>query len=1161
MPTLFERIDTGLQGNDLSVRLSVQTNNLTSVASAVAGLINNPPQSIGDLMQSLDEQPMPDLQVGGDFAARLADLQAALPADLSVTGNLTADLQQLRGSFEDFAGLVRQAIETIDAIVRLTQLDPNCILPGGVPPPFASAQASGNGTPAPEPPPTDGTDSGEGEATASPPSPLSQSLDEIEQVFDLVPSPFNVEGVLALLNQGLNQSDLRSFFPRPIPLSDDFQNTLETLHTWKATSDADITAHLAQTLNSAGALLRNRVEGLVNQLGADLTAVASQVDAQLLAEIADTLTAQLNEIRLAVDSNDLSETSSAVSAINAALDQYDTVRATLQAGTLGGLAALETRLQTLADNLEDQMSHVMSVLQPNGAIDPLVPIPPTQEMLDLVKGAFEALDQTMTSIVVWFQDLLQQIDLTALNEQLDSLVNTVHSAMGSLDAALVNVTLDVQNLFGEVESLLDQVDTSIVVDQVEAAINSLSSELNNRLAELMELAQSGIGEAINAIEEGVNAFDPEDVIDALRDAIQTLTGVLQDPTSLSAVEDIRGTLEGVQQQLEAISFAPLTNEVIQQIEEVTEALRGIDPSQLNPALQGALTAAVAILPEDLTPVTDTLIDELDELVETGPVALLVSVQAQPQRLLDEVRRFQPAALLGDALAGPFNALLSELHAFQPSQLLGPVEAALESFKDRLRENANPGQAIAPLEAPFQALLAAFDQLDPEELVRTLEEQISNVVDGILEGLPLDDLPGAVADQVRTVVQQVQSIIDIGDRIINLSQRLRDLLTGFDDAQGQMQAWIDSILGKVASLGNTAPIQQALAELKAAFDAAEAASLTESFNAAAGPLLATFGELDARSRLTGLVQAYRDLSRPALDALLDSPEKAALLAALHRFDPVRPAFAAPYLALAGLHDQVSQAKVNLSQALSGWDVRYHGEGGLSACFRGLDATAVNLHQWLSDTLEGSFTHPLKTAFMLAEGFQVPLDTLITSIQALVAELRGKLAELLQGPEALLQIHASINGLIQQLRDFNLDFLRDSLNDLFATVRGKVEAVNPAQVREVIEARFDDMLDLISIDHLMPNVGDLDAAYAEVVAKIDGLDPSALVIEVVQPEFEAAMEPLLASFNLTEILNTLIDRLRGLDVELRSEMERVNDAYRELRGAIPSLDLSISVDIGL
>ena len=163
------------------------------------------------------------------------------------------------------------------------------------------------------------------------------------------------------------------------------------------------------------------------------------------------------------------------------------------------------------------------------------------------------------------------------------------------------------------------------------------------------------------------------------------------------------------------------------------------------------------------------------------------------------------------------------------------------------------------------------------------------------------------------------------------------------------------------------------------------------------------------------------------------------------------------------------------------------------------------------------------------------------------------------------------LVDRLRTFDLGFLTESLNEVFENVRGKLDAANPAHLRELVDGVFDDMLAALSLAQILPpaDIAALDAAYAEVRDKLKQLDPGKLVTEVVQPEFEATIVPLLAAFDLTPVLDALIARLQSLDEELRAEMDRVNEAWQRLRDSIPSIspldlvdiDLDVDIDIGV
>ena len=65
MPTIFERIDTSLSGNDVTTKLGAQVTNLGTISTTVEGLLHGQPPSLQTLLDSVRTLPMPDLPVGG----------------------------------------------------------------------------------------------------------------------------------------------------------------------------------------------------------------------------------------------------------------------------------------------------------------------------------------------------------------------------------------------------------------------------------------------------------------------------------------------------------------------------------------------------------------------------------------------------------------------------------------------------------------------------------------------------------------------------------------------------------------------------------------------------------------------------------------------------------------------------------------------------------------------------------------------------------------------------------------------------------------------------------------------------------------------------------------------------------------------------------------
>ncbi|MGH2542630.1 MAG: hypothetical protein ACRDIB_07530, partial [Ardenticatenaceae bacterium] len=144
MATLFEQLDTALQGGQLSASVTVQSEHLATIVTTVAGLVSNPPDDFGDFLQQLAEMPLPDLDVGGNLATNLSAVGDALPTGLEdVTGSLFAVLGELENQIGlDLTNFLGEVIDAVGAINRLIHADLTCgLTPGGAP----SAGGGGDG--------------------------------------------------------------------------------------------------------------------------------------------------------------------------------------------------------------------------------------------------------------------------------------------------------------------------------------------------------------------------------------------------------------------------------------------------------------------------------------------------------------------------------------------------------------------------------------------------------------------------------------------------------------------------------------------------------------------------------------------------------------------------------------------------------------------------------------------------------------------------------------------------------------------------------------------------------------------------------------------------------------------------------------------------------
>ena len=1079
MATIFEQIESTLSSGDLPDKLGAQVGGLGQIGTTVAGLIEHPPQGIDDLLGSVRSLPLPDVNLGSDLPGTLQSLQQAVPADLtSVLGGITGNLGDLSGLVTgDLSTALNAGLGPVLALRKLLELDLTCF------------QDDPSAPPPPPPPP--GTPPSGTQRTAA-------ALDQAHSALSALPASFATEDVLHLLAGG---GDLQPFMNLPIPVFDDLRDGVATLLDWNAKTGAQIVSALGDTLQALKDFITASVDAAFGTLAADAQTLTTALGP--LPAIADTLVTCLADVP------------AHVAEINAACDQL----ATFQLDP-----TLKTRLIALPGELHDQVGHIEAALAPPGN----VPINfPGDEPIAPEVG--QAIDGVLSPAIGWLQDIAAKLDLSFLAGPIHTAADKVDDAVAEVEQGLAAVTTQVQQLFGQVEGLLDNLDTAAITDALKQALDQFGTAVTNQLTSLFAPIKQILEDAISELDSAVGAFNPQSIVGALNDLIDGLAGVLDDPAIKSAREQIAGAFTTAEQQLGALSFSPVTDEVTGAIDTITKALKALDPSTLSAPAQLALQGAVALLPGDLDPLTHPLLDDFQTLVDEGPGALVDQVRAPVAQLQDQVRHFEPAALVGDQLDKPFKDALAKLEAFKPSDLLKPVEQELAKLKQRLAKEIGPQKLLQPLQAPFDELLHAFDQLKPDQLVKPLEDAIHDVVNTILDALPIDEILGPVGK----VLDAVQGVADVLHKGKDVLDQIAGVLEKLDPEA--IEPWVDSVLAKI---GDASSLQPQLDAIQQALEATTAAKLGQRASTAA--LLAA---LDAADRLTAIATAHRAVDRSALPAAAQQ--------ALDRADP----FALPYNAISTFRRDAHTAADALAAELATWDARYH------ALTTPMQASGIA--QWLKDAAEPQVIKPLRALLAPAGPLHTALAPALTQLEALLTDLEGKVATFGTGPGSAGSIKTAIDALVDRLRNLDLGFLKEGLAGVFANVRGKLTAIGPDALAPLFQQAFDEALAGLDLSSVLPqtDIDKLDADFEKVVDALEQLDPSKLIVDAVQPVYDEKVAPLIDAFDLSGVLDKLLTALHGLKDELDEELEKVNQSYQAMLGSVPPLNpLSIAGDLG-
>src|SRR5205823_4830542 len=253
-------------------------------------------------------------------------------------------------------------------------------------------------------------------------------------------------------------------------------------------------------------------------------------------------------------------------------------------------------------------------------------------------------------------------------EPLQTAGNTATDAAAKVDAAISGVVGTVSGLFGQLDPLIDQLDLTPVSQAIQDAIASVPQQVADRVQGLFDPVKTAIGSALDAIDGAAGAIDLSAVHDALAGLAEQLAQLPADPDVGAAIGTVKQALQHGVDAIGSLSFSPVTDEVVADIDGMKQKLQSIDPSQIPEPARGALKAALTVLPATFDPIEGAINDRFDQLMQQGPKALLEAVKDGPAQAKQAIASFSPSALVGEALSAPFQQVVGAVASFKPSDL-------------------------------------------------------------------------------------------------------------------------------------------------------------------------------------------------------------------------------------------------------------------------------------------------------------------------------------------------------------------------------------------------------------------------------------------------------------------------------------------------------------
>jgi hypothetical protein len=1184
-PNLIQRLQTESANIPVADLAGDIIGQLQTAISLFEKLPEAPEEGLQGLLTQLGDVPIPQVQVAAQVGSQITQIASSMPTDLSsLTGAFDPILENLEKTLGgDLIPTVRRFIDIAKAVDALTRFDLNDAAAGpgasggGAPAGGgasggasgasgaggsgsgsggAGSGAGGGGAPAAGSP---GAGSGPGaDAPAGPSDAVKAArerrlaaLSSSRQGLANLPSPLDAPGLVVFLERLLSGVPRANAKMRKLPFFDDMQQLLQTVVDIRHKSEPDLKAHIAQSLQKLAVFLDKAFAGYLAAYGSQVQAFANAANPAALRSDTLALKNALEPVAAALEAGNLSGTSGGIAAANAALDALLPRLAMLNSPVgRSNVEKLADRTRLLPLELERQMRQLIQMLEPANTFRFLAQ---AQEPLARALSAYDPakLAEDLRGALEKPLELLDLIEASGVQEVLQAPTEAIRTIMEQMDAVMGQVASQTAALFDNVDQVLAQADPQALLQQVHQAFETFRLALESKARELFAPVAQAVQDAFTAIQGAVDGFKPDAIIQSIKDFLGKVAEIFETEPIKGALDALQAGIRDATEKIQAIHFSPVTDAVEDQISSITTVLRAIEPATLSTEVKLALTAAAALLPDDLDPVTGPMVQGFNALVDEGPKQWLGFLSDKAAEVKSEIEKFNPANLIGDALSAPFQDFLKQLEAFQPMSLLAPVNDALAGFRQDLIKRLDPTPALKPLQDAYDGLLRGFDSLNPARLIEPVNAAIHTATHAFREALPLDE----IAEVLSAVLDKIQHAFDLADETRQSLEQLANLFAALEGSEQQLRAWLQPLLNRVDGFTDVSTMAADAAAIAAGVDNCKAAALAAAVENAWGPFKTQLTALAPGATLEELIALRRRLRPDRLAAIPGAPpEKAALETLMARFEPLASGFSTPLQSLQGWLAAQSDAAAEMTVTLSRWDARHHRAGGPVAGLVLPDFTAAAFKEILRKSLEDEFILPVSRLFEFVFNATNAARLPLLEIAQFLQTFQDRAEAMLTGSTALGGLRDGLLALADRIEGINLDFLKEQLDEVFQAIKGKLDIIDPAHLSGELQATLDSAIGLLSVDLLLTPAAKtaIDAAYNGLVEDLKTLDPKTILEQAVQPVYDEKVKPNILKLDLVPLLTAMLAKLEELKGELETELDDVNAKYKEMIDAIPQMD---------
>jgi len=835
------------------------------------------------------------------------------------------------------------------------------------------------------------------------------------------------------------------------------------------------------------------------------------------------------------------------------------------------------------------------------------------EAIDI--GEVPTVDDVVRLMEAMISDLLARLmmvfDADDLKSRVEVLNRSIRDAV--IGSPIGQIKQTIQAFLERIRQAIEEVPT----EDVQRVVDEMLGRVRDAIAQLhIDQLQQEIEQAF----AGVDEFVTTSLNDTLRNNVQTAFGLLANQLNslplanllndlngaLAQLQDLitelesalQGELDSLQQllqQAEELSYKPVSDAVIGEIDDLKARLQAINPNALSDAEKLALTGALAIL-EAIDLETQVIVGLKTgyHTAENEVKAIFNQIVAALNQVRDKVVVFNPTVVL-QPINGALDQANSLLDKVNARTLLGPLYAQITAMERMVQELA-PGRLLDPLQPAYSDLLGLLNRLDPAQWVAPLNDlyaQIDRLID-IVDITPVMDeldrkqreLLGKARDAILSAFDGFNLPAPL-DGFLDTMRPLLELVTEaiFGDPDTQLKEIGLSIRDRV-NLGTLfVPLDQAFLRVVSMIETVPAADLTGAMNTIRQSVGIGLDVLNPQTMITQMRAGHSRLQELAPANLLGQTVNLLAVKAIFegKVAVAPPGRTGDILTVSARFDavlgvvtptvsgsQFTQLVARHDQLLDTLRLRIN-QLDHSTASQHYAALRTNLDRVLPDFLRQPT--PLSHAEIIAGLYGMRPSNKVAPVEATLS----RFLQALRPYEGALE--PAINGFFSTLREIMLLInpltLRDSVASIYVTLRQKTRILDPAQLAAAITvllapvkqsfAALDPAVITAQINATFNNAVHavtvtLSQVLDDLVGIIDGqLRTLRAALHVVLDQLKATMATALHS--LTAILKQIEDLIFGeilerlgkvidnLGVSFDLELDRVRSAFDEMIHAIP------------